>query len=186
MRRIEAITGKEALAWVENMEVKLQRIAELLKSDIETADSKLSMQLEKTRKLEKELLQLRSKLTSSAGSDLLGEITVVDGINIIAKSLDAADPKSLRDTVDQLKNKLGTAVLILAAVNESKVSLVAGVTDDITNRIKAGDLVNFVAEQVGGKGGGRPDMAQAGGDDPKQLESALAKVPDWVRSQLEG
>jgi len=186
VRRIEAITGMEALAWVENMEVKLQRIAELLKSDIETADSKLSMQLEKTRKLEKELLQLRSKLTSSAGSDLLGEITVVDGINIIAKSLDAADPKSLRDTVDQLKNKLGTAVLILAAVNESKVSLVAGVTDDITNRIKAGDLVNFVAEQVGGKGGGRPDMAQAGGDDPKQLESALAKVPDWVRSQLEG
>ena len=185
VRRIEAITGMEALAWVENMEVKLQRIAELLKSDIETADSKLSMQLEKTRKLEKELLQLRSKLTSSAGSDLLGEITVVDGINIIAKSLDAADPKSLRDTVDQLKNKLGTAVLILAAVNESKVSLVAGVTD-ITNRIKAGDLVNFVAEQVGGKGGGRPDMAQAGGDDPKQLESALAKVPDWVRSQLEG
>ena len=186
VRRIEAITGKEALAWVENMEVKLQRIAELLKSDIETVDSKLSMQLEKTRKLEKELLQLRNKLTSNAGSDLLGETVLVDGINIIAKSLDAADPKSLRDTVDQLKNKLGTAVLILAAVNESKVSLVAGVTDDTTNRIKAGDLVNFVAEQVGGRGGGRPDMAQAGGNDPKELESALAKVPDWVRSQLEG
>ena len=186
VRRIEAITGKEALAWVENMEVKLQRIAELLKSDIETVDSKLSMQLEKTRKLEKELLQLRNKLTSNVGSDLLGETVLVDGINIIAKSLDAADPKSLRDTVDQLKNKLGTAVLILAAVNESKVSLVAGVTDDTTNRIKAGDLVNFVAEQVGGRGGGRPDMAQAGGNDPKKLESALAKVPDWVRSQLEG
>ena len=186
VRRIEAITGKEALAWVENMEVKLQRIAELLKSDIETVDSKLSMQLEKTRKLEKELLQLRNKLTSNVGSDLLGETVLVDGINIIAKSLDAADPKSLRDTVDQLKNKLGTAVLILAAVNESKVSLVAGVTDDTTTRIKAGDLVNFVAEQVGGKGGGRPDMAQAGGNDPKKLESALAKVPDWVRGQLEG
>ena len=186
VRRIEAITGKEALAWVENMEVKLQRIAELLKSDIETVDSKLSMQLEKTRKLEKELLQLRNKLTSNAGSDLLGETILVDGINIIAKSLDAADPKSLRDTVDQLKNKLGTAVLILAAVNESKVSLVAGVTDDTTSRIKAGDLVNFVAEQVGGRGGGRSDMAQAGGDDPKKLESALAKVPDWVRDQLEG
>ena len=186
VRRIEAITGKEALAWVKNMEVKLQRIAELLKSDIETVDSKLSIQLEKTRKLEKELLQLRSKLTSNAGSDLLGEVIVVDGINVIAKSLDAADPKSLRDTVDQLKNKLGTAVLILAAVNESKVSLVAGVTDDTTNRIKAGDLVNFVAEQVGGRGGGRPDMAQAGGDDPKELENTLAKVPDWVRSQLEG
>ena len=185
VRRIEAITGKEALGWVENMEVKLQKIAKLLKSDIETVDSKLSMQLEKTRKLEKELLQLRSKLTSNAGSDLLEEVIVVNGINIVAKSLDAADPKSLRDTVDQLKNKLGTAVLILAAVNESKVSLVAGVTDDTTNRIKAGDLVNFVAEQVGGRGGGRPDMAQAGGDDPKELENALAKVPDWVLSQLE-
>tara|TARA_B100000953_G_scaffold299948_1_gene301980 strand:+ start:2809 stop:5415 length:2607 start_codon:yes stop_codon:yes gene_type:complete len=186
VRRIEAITGMEALIWIENIEGKLQRIAELLKSDLETVDSKLNIQLEKNRKLEKELLQLRGKLTSNAGSDLLGEAIVVDGINIIAKSLEAADPKSLRDTVDQLKRKLGTAVLILATVNESKVNLVAGVTDDTTSRIKAGDLVNFVAEQVGGRGGGRSDMAQAGGDKPEELESALAKVPDWVRSQLEG
>ena len=184
VRRIEAITGLEAFVWIENMEAKLQRMADSLKSNVETVDSKLNLQLEKTRKLEKELLQLRGKLASNAGLNLLDETTVIDDISIVAKSIDTADPKSLRDAVDQLKNKLGTAVLILATVNESKVSLVAGVTDDTTNRIKAGDLVNFVAEQVGGRGGGRPDMAQAGGDDPKKLESALAKVPDWVRSQL--
>ena len=186
VRRIEAITGVAALDWIETMEIKLQRMAELLKSDIETVDTKLNIQLEKNRKLEKDLLQLRSKLTSSAGSDLIEEAKIIEGINVIAKSLDNTDPKNLREAVDQLKNKLGTAVLILATVNDSKVNLVAGVTDDTKNRIKAGDLVNFVAEQVGGKGGGRPDMAQAGGDNPKKLESALAKVPDWVRTKLEG
>ena len=184
VRRIEAITGMGALVWIENMENKLQRVAELLKSDIETVDSRLNLQLQKSRKLEKELSQLRSKLTSNAGTDLLDEAIVIDGISIIAKSLDGADPKNLRETVDQLKNKLGTAVLILANVDESKVNLVAGVTDDTICRIKAGDLVNFVAEQVGGRGGGRPDMAQAGGDNPKALEDALARVPDWIRSQL--
>ena len=184
VRRIEAITGMGALVWVENMENKLQHMAELLKSDVETVDSRLNLQLKKTRKLEKELSQLRGKLTSNAGTDLLDEAIVIDGISVIAKSLDGADPKNLRDTVDQLKNKLGTAALILANVDESKVNLVAGVTDDTICRIKAGDLVNFVAEQVGGRGGGRPDMAQAGGNNPKALENALAKVPDWIRSQL--
>mgnify|MGYP001444160274 FL=1 len=185
VRRIEATTGIGALDWIESTEDKLQRIAKLLKSDTETVDSKLTAQLEKNRKLEKELLDLKSKLTSSAGSDLIQNAEVIDGISIIARSLDNTDPKNLRDAVDQLKNKLGTAVLVLATVNDSKVSLVAGVTNDTTSRIKAGELANFVAEQVGGKGGGRPDMAQAGGDNPKELESALAKVPQWVRDQLE-
>ena len=185
VRRIEATTGIGALDWIESTEDKLQRIARLLKSDTETVDSKLTAQLEKNRKLEKELLDLKSKLTSSAGSDLIQNAEVIDGISIIARSLDNTDPKNLRDAVDQLKNKLGTAVLVLATVNDSKVSLVAGVTNDTTSRIKAGELANFVAEQVGGKGGGRPDMAQAGGDNPKELESALAKVPQWVRDQLE-
>jgi alanyl-tRNA synthetase len=184
VRRIEAITGMGALVWIENMENKLQHMAELLKSDVETVDSRLNLQLKKTRKLEKELSQLRGKLTSNAGTDLLDEAIVIDGISVIAKSLDGADPKNLRDTVDQLKNKLGTAALILANVDEFKVNLVAGVTDDTICRIKAGDLVNFVAEQVGGRGGGRPDMAQAGGNNPKALENALARVPDWIRSQL--
>ncbi len=184
IRRIEAVTGVGALNWIENAEMKLQRIAEILKTDIESVDSRLTLQLDKTRKLEKELEQLKGKLASSAGSDMLNEAESIDGIKVIAKSLEGVDPKTLRDTVDQLKNKLGTAALILATVTDSKVSLVAGVTDDTTKRIKAGDLVNFVAQQVGGKGGGRPDMAQAGGNDPSGLEEALKNVPDWVRSQI--
>ncbi len=184
IRRIEAVTGVGALNWIENAERKLQRIAEILKTDIESVDSKLTLQMDKTRKLEKELEQLKGKLASSAGSDMVNEAESIDGIKVIAKSLEGVDPKTLRDTVDQLKNKLGTAALILATVTDSKVSLVAGVTDDTTKRIKAGDLVNFVAQQVGGKGGGRPDMAQAGGNDPSGLEEALKNVPDWVRSQI--
>ena len=184
VRRIEAVTGMGALNWVENAEEKLTRIAETLKTDAESVDAKLSMQLDRTRKLEKELEQLKGKLASNAGSDMMDEAETIDGIKVIAKSLDGVDPKTLRDTVDQLKNKLGTAALILATVSDSKVSLVAGVTQDSIGRIKAGDLVNFVAQQVGGKGGGRPDMAQAGGNDPAALEGALQKVPDWIRNQL--
>ncbi len=186
VRRVEAVTGMGALNWVETVESKLQSVSELLKTDVDSIDSRLAIQLEKTRKLEKELEQLKGKLASSAGSDMAEDAEVIEGINVIAKTLDGADPKTLRDTVDQLKNKLGTAALILATVTDSKVSLVAGVTKDSTDRIKAGDLVNFVAEQVGGRGGGRPDMAQAGGNDPAALEGALKQVPDWVRGQLSG
>ncbi len=184
VRRIEAVTGMGALAWVENVEAKMQHVSDLLKTDIESVDSRLSMQVEKIRKLEKELEQLKGKLASSAGSNMADGAEVIDGINVIAKVLEGGDPKTLRDTVDQLKNKLGTAVLVLATVNDDKVSLVAGVTKDSTDKIKAGDLVNFVAQQIGGKGGGRPDMAQAGGNDPAALDGALQKVPDWIREQL--
>jgi alanyl-tRNA synthetase len=184
VRRIEAVTGIGALNWIENVEVKLQRIAKILKTDIESIDTKLSAQIEKTRKQEKELDQLKGKIANSAGSDLVRDAETIEGIKIIAKSLDDIDPRTLRDTVDQLKNKLGTAAIILATVNDSKVSLVAGVTQDATDRIKAGELVNHVAQQVGGKGGGRPDMAQAGGNDPSGLEAALKNVPDWIRDQI--
>jgi alanyl-tRNA synthetase len=184
VRRIEAVSGMGALDWIENAEDKLQRISELLKTDLETVDFKLALQLDKTRKLEKELEQLKGKLASSAGSNMLDDAEDIAGIKVLAKSLDGADAKTLRDTVDQLKNKLGTAAVILATVSDSKVSLIAGVTQDSTDRIKAGDLVNFVAQQVGGKGGGRPDMAQAGGNDPAALEDALKKVPEWIRNQL--
>ena len=184
VRRIEAVTGIGALNWIENVEVKLQRIAKILKTDIESIDTKLSAQIEKTRKQEKELEQLKGKIANSAGSDLVRDAETIEGIKIIAKSLDDIDPRTLRDTVDQLKNKLGTAAIILATVNDSKVSLVAGVTQDATDRIKAGELVNHVAQQVGGKGGGRPDMAQAGGNDPSGLEAALKNVPDWIRDQI--
>ena len=186
IRRIEAVTGLRALEWIQSAETRLMRISDLLKTDVESVDSRLALQLNKTRKLEKEAGQLRARLASSAGSDMASQAQSIEGINVIAKSLDAADAKTLRETVDQLKNKLGTAALVLASVSDSKVNLVAGVTNDSTDRIKAGDLVNFVANQVGGKGGGRPDMAQAGGNDPAALEDALLKVPGWIRRQLTG
>ncbi|OGT29448.1 MAG: alanine--tRNA ligase [Gammaproteobacteria bacterium RBG_16_51_14] len=184
VRRIEAVTGASAYAWVRENDEKLTRIVQMLKADRDSVDDKLSQQLDKLRRLEKEVEQLKAKLASQAGSDIAGQATEINGIKVIACILDGADTKALRDTVDQLKNKLGTAALVLASVSDSKVSLVAGVTKDCTDRIKAGDLVNFVAGQVGGKGGGRADMAQAGGNDPSGLESALASVPDWVRRQL--
>lgn len=184
VRRIEAVTGNGALNWIEHADTKLSRAAAALKTDVDNIDVKLVSQLEKTRKLEKELERLKGKLAHNAGSDMADEAETIDGIKVLAKSLAGADPKILRDTVDQLKHKLGTAALILATVADSKVSLVAGVTDDSVGRIKAGDLVNFVAEQVGGKGGGRPDLAQAGGNDPAALETALQKVPGWIRNQL--
>ncbi|MBI1731873.1 MAG: alanine--tRNA ligase [Gammaproteobacteria bacterium] len=186
VRRIEAVTGEGALQWVEQVQARLDDVAALLKADADNMPSRLEQLVDRNRKLEKEVAQLKGRLASSAGDDMAGEALNIGGIKVLARCLDGADPKSLRDTVDQLKNKLGTAALVLATVQDSRVSLVAGVTPDSTDRIKAGDLVNFVAQQVGGKGGGRPDMAQAGGSDPGKLEAALASVPEWVRRQLAG
>ncbi len=184
VRRIEAVTGEGALNWIEQNQHKLASISDLLKTDADNLENKLSGLLDRIKKLEKELEQIKSKLASSAGDDMVAEAIDVNGIKVIAKTLDGADSKTLRDTVDQLKNKLGSAALILAAVEDNKVSLVAGVTKDKTDQIKAGELVNFVAQKVGGKGGGRPDLAQAGGNDPSGLPAALASVPDWIRQQL--
>ena len=184
VRRVEAVTGEGALDWVDNTQHSLDQITQVLKTDRDNVEAKLLAQQEKLRKLEKEVEQYKAKLASSAGDDMLDSAVDIDGIKVLACTLDGADAKTLRDTVDQLKNKLGTAALILAAVNDNKVNLVAGVTADSTSRIKAGDLVNFVARQVGGKGGGRPDLAQAGGNDPAALPAALSGVPDWVRQQL--
>ena len=184
VRRIEAVTGEGALTWVENNQKTVNQVSELLKAEPGNVENKLSMLLERVRKLEKELEQLKSRLASNAGDDMVAEAVEINGIKVIARTLDGADARTLRETVDQLKNKLGSAALILAAVQGEKVSLVAGVTRDNTDRIKAGDLVNFVAQKVGGKGGGRPDLAQAGGNDPSGLPAALASVPDWIRQQL--
>jgi alanyl-tRNA synthetase len=184
VRRIEAVTGEGALAWIENNQRKIAHISGLLKTDADSIEDKLAGQLERLRRLEKELEQFKAKLASSAGDDMAAEALEIDGVKVIARTLDGADARTLRDTVDQLKNKLGTAALVLAAVDNNKVSLVAGVTKDKTDRIKAGDLVNFVAQKVGGKGGGRADLAQAGGNDPSNLPAALASVPDWIRRQL--
>jgi alanyl-tRNA synthetase len=140
--------------------------------------------VQRQRSLEKELEQLKAKLAARAGTDLAAQAVDVGGLKVLAAELEGADPKSLRDTVDQLKQKLGEAAVLLATVRDGKVSLVAGVSKDQTSRIRAGDLVNVVAEQVGGRGGGRPDLAQAGGNDPSGLAKALQDVPEWVRQQL--
>jgi alanyl-tRNA synthetase len=141
---------------------------------------------ETARQLEKELEQLKGKLASAAGSDLASSAVDVQGVKVLAAKLDGADAKSLRDTMDQLKSKLGSAAIVLAAVDGDKVSLVAGVTKDRVKQLKAGDLVKMVAAQVGGKGGGRPDLAQAGGNKPEMIDGALASVMPWVESQLSG
>ncbi len=186
VRRIEGLVGERAIDWVEADEERLRRIAELVKSGREDLDTKVAQLVERNRKLEKELEQLKSKLASSAGSDLASSAVDLSGVKLLAANLDGADPKSLRDTMDHLKNKLGSAVIVLATVSGGKVSLVAGVTKDQTGKVKAGDLVKMVAEQVGGKGGGRPDMAQAGGSQPDALPQALESVLPWVEQRLGG
>jgi alanyl-tRNA synthetase len=184
VRRIEAVTGRAALEYVEQTESNLNRVAALVKAGRGDVADKVGQMLERNRKLEKELEALKAKLATSRGGDLASQAQDVDGIKVLAARLDGADAKNLRDTVDQLKNKLGTAAVILAAVNGDKVALVAGVTKAETARLRAGDLVNHVATQVGGKGGGRPDLAQAGGSQPQNLDTALGSVRDWVARQI--
>ena len=184
VRRVEALTGDGAFDWVANIERRLERVAQMLKSDSASVDRKVSQLLGRTRELEKQVEQLSAKLAASQGGELADDAVEVAGLKVLAAKLEGADVKGLRDTLDQLKNKLGSAAIVLAAVVDGKVRLVAGVTPDSTSRIKAGPLVNFVAQQVGGKGGGRPDMAQAGGNEPANLDVALQSVPDWVRGQV--
>ncbi|MBK1655696.1 alanine--tRNA ligase [Allochromatium vinosum] len=184
VRRIEAITGASALEWIEADEERLLRLAGLLKGGREDVDERVTQLIDRARRLEKELEQLKAKAASSAGQDLAAQAVDIQGIKTLAARLDGADPKSLRVTLDQLKDKLGSAVVVLAAESDGKVSLVAGVTKDLTDRLKAGDLIREVAEKVGGKGGGRPDMAQAGGNDPAGLPAALELVPGWVAARL--
>ena len=183
VRRIEAVTAEHALDWSDKGESQLTAIASMLKGSREDLSDRVSQLLEKNRSLEKELAQLKGKLASSQGSDLSSQAVEVNGIKVLAANLEGADVKTLRDTLDQLKNKLGTSAIVLAAVNGTKISLVAGVSKDATAKVKAGDLVNSVASQVGGKGGGRPDMAQAGGDQPENLPAALNSVVEWVKGQ---
>ena len=184
VRRIEAVTGSACFDFIAGRDQALATIAGLVKSAPEKAPEKVEQLIEKNRLLEKQLERLNAKLASSAGNELGAQAVDVDGIKVLAVKLDGVDSKSLKDMIDQLKNKLGSAAIVLAVVDGDKVSLIAGVTKDQMGRIKAGDLVNFVATQVGGKGGGRPDMAQAGGNDPSGLAAALAQVPAWVKAQL--
>ncbi len=185
VRRIEAVTGERALDYIDMSESRLQEISALVKATNDNVTEKTSQLVQRSRQLEKELETLKSKLASSAGSDLASTAQDISGIKVLATKLDGADTKSLRDTVDQLKNKLGTAAVILASVEDNKITLIAGVSKDITDKIRAGDLVGHVATQVGGKGGGRPDMAQGGGNQPENLSAALDSVVSWINSKLE-
>lgn len=185
VRRIEAVTGERALDYIDTSESRLQEISALVKATNDNVTEKTSQLVLRSRQLEKELETLKSKLASSAGSDLASTAQDISGIKVLAAKLDGADTKSLRDTVDQLKNKLGTAAVILASVEDNKITLIAGVSKDITDKIRAGDLVGHVAKQVGGKGGGRPDMAQGGGNQPENLSAALDSVVSWINSKLE-
>ena len=184
VRRVEAVTGLGTLALVEAEEAQLADLARLLKSDRNKLTAKLEQVLERSRRIEKELEQVKVKMAGQAGAELSEQAEVINGIHVLARKLDGADPKTLRDTVDQLKSKLGTAVIVLGTVKGDKVSLVAGVTKDSMDKVQAGDLINYVAQQVGGRGGGRPDLAQAGGNNPSALQSALASVPGWVAQKI--
>jgi alanyl-tRNA synthetase len=184
VRRIEAVTGPGALEWVQQQEAKLGEAAAALKTSPHEVSAKIGQIMENVRSLEKELSRLKSKLASSQGDELADRAVDVKGIKVLAASLEGADAKGLRDAVDKLKDKLKTAAVVLAAANDGKVSLIAGVTPDLTGRLKAGELVNHVAQQVGGKGGGRADMAQAGGTDASKLPEALESVKGWVEERV--
>ena len=185
IRRIEALTGEAAVRWAESSDDLIRELAGLVRGSREDVREKIEQLLERSRKQDKEIQQLKGRLASGQGGDLASNAREVNGVKVVAMRVDGADARALRDAVDQLKNKLKSAVIVLGSVESAdKVLLVAGVTQDQTARIKAGDLVGSVAQQVGGRGGGRPDMAQAGGSNPAALDAALASVESWVREKL--
>ncbi len=186
VRRLEAVAGECAFTWINATQARLKRLAAIAKTEPDGLEPRLVQLLSRNRELEKALEQSKAKMAANRGGELVAEAVRVDDLNVLAVRLDGTDPKALRDTVDQLKNKLGKAVIVLGAAGGGKVSLVAGVSKDVAKRIKAGPLVNHVAVQVGGKGGGRPEMAQAGGNQPENLDSALSSVVDWVKGELSG
>jgi alanyl-tRNA synthetase len=180
IRRVEAVTGEKALAYLQELETSVHRAAATLKAPTAELQGRITQVLDQVRALEKEVAALKGKLASSQGDELVLQAVDVKGIKVLAARLEGADVRTLRDTMDKLKGKLKTAAIVLAAVDGDKVQIAAGVTADSMGRVKAGELVNFVAQQVGGKGGGKPDMAMAGGTDPSKLGAALASVQAWV------
>ena len=186
VRRIEAVTGEAALTQVASMSQTIQSVCSALKATPDTAASKVEALRGEVRDLEKESARLRQKLATSAGGDLTQDAVEVEGVKVLAAQIEGATASSLRDTLDQCKNKLGTGVILLAAVEDGKIALVAGVTSDTTDRVKAGDVIKHFAGELGGKGGGRPDMAQGGGSDVAALSGVLASLPEWVAAQISG
>jgi len=184
VRRIEAITGTKALELFDQVEALVDSAGRSLKANRDSLIEKLDTLVAHNRKLEKDLAALKTKLATAGNGDVLSQAVEIAGIKVLALNLEGADAKSLRDMADQFKNKLGSAVVLLAAVEDDKVALIAGVTQDVTSKVKAGDLMSFIAGQLGGKGGGRPDMAQGGGTNVAGLDAALASVVPWVKNQL--
>ncbi|EAY5156503.1 alanine--tRNA ligase, partial [Salmonella enterica] len=185
IRRIEAVTGEGAMATVHAQSDRLNDIAHLLKGDSQNLGDKVRAVLERTRQLEKELQQLKDQAAAQESANLSSKAVDLNGVKLLVSELAGIEPKMLRTMVDDLKNQLGSTVIVLATVVEGKVSLIAGVSKDVTDRVKAGELIGMVAQQVGGKGGGRPDMAQAGGTDAAALPAALASVQGWVSAKLQ-
>jgi alanyl-tRNA synthetase len=186
VRRIEAVTGQGACDFVVETDHKLRDIAALVRGSRDDVEDKVRQLFERARRMEKDIAQLKDRLASGSGRDLAGDaLTIGKGVKLVAASVDGADAAALRTAVDQLKNKLGSAIIVLgSAAGDDRLALIAGVTDDLTARVKAGDIVNHVARQVGGKGGGRADLAQAGGTQPGNLAGALAGLADWLGPQL--
>ncbi|AOI65367.1 alanine--tRNA ligase [Burkholderia territorii] len=184
IRRVEAITGDNAVRYVQELDARVNEAAAALKAQPSELTQRIAQVQDQVKSLEKELGALKSKLASSQGDELAQQAVEIGGVYVLAATLDGADAKTLRETVDKLKDKLKSAAIVLAAVEGGKVSLIAGVTQEASKKVKAGELVNFVAQQVGGKGGGRPDMAQAGGTEPANLPGALAGVKGWIEQRL--
>jgi len=184
IRRIEAVAGQVAIDYLHQLGEQIDETASLVKGDQFSIAAKVRQVMDRTRSLERELEQLKAKLAAHAGANLLTQVVQINGQKVLVAELEGVDPKSLRTTLDELKNRLQSGVLLLATVADGKVSLIAGVTHDLTSKVKAGDLVNLVAQQVGGKGGGRADMAQAGGTEPQALPAALERVIPWLEERL--
>lgn len=184
VRRIEAVTGKVAIDVTRQTETTLNNIASIVKGNKENALDKVASLNDQARALQKEIDALKGKLAAQAGADLVSQAVDINGGKLLVSQVEVSDPKALRDLLDQLKSKLESAIILLAAVNDGKVSLIAGVTKELTKKVKAGDLIKMVAPLVDGRGGGRPDMAQAGGNNPDALPDALAQVPDWVQERV--
>jgi len=184
VRRMEAVTGANALAYLQSLEDAVAKAAGALKAPPAELNARLTQVLDQVKTLEKEVSALKGKVASAQSDELLTQAVDVKGTRLLVAQLDGADAKTLRDTMDKLKDKMKSAVIVLAAADGAKVNIAAGVTADITGKVKAGELANFVAQQVGGKGGGKPDMAMAGGTDAAALPKALASVHAWVAERV--
>ncbi|HIL97947.1 MAG TPA: alanine--tRNA ligase, partial [Pseudomonadales bacterium] len=184
VRRIEAVTGARALEQIDSLESTIDESADLLRADKQNFVDKVRSLISHNKELEKEVSRLNLKLASGGGQDLAESAIEVNGVKLVAHHLDGGDPRSLPDAMDKIRNKLGSGIVVLAAVKDSKISLIAGVTKDLTDRVNAGELVNHVAVQVGGKGGGRPDMARAGGSNISALPAAMASVAGYLEDLL--